>query len=150
MAIAEFKIDPRDGAPRFIEVNARSVVYNGLLRRAGLDLARLAWEDYTGDRPRRGHDNGWPGVWINLHSDLLHSLLYSGERPGWADFSAPYARPRIEAVWSAGDPAPFAAQWSKTAGEAVSALSPRLVGRTARRRHGTSPPRAARRGDSRR
>lgn len=123
MAVAEFKLDPRDGSLRFIEVNGRSVVYNGLLRRAGLDLAGLAWSEHVSGRPGRARANGWPGVWINLHADFLYSTLYRRhDRVDLGDFLAPYARPKIEAVWSARDPLPFLAQWSRTAREGASAL----------------------------
>ena len=123
IAITEFKLDPRDGSFRFIEVNGRSVVYNGLLRRAGLDLAGLAWSDYVSGQPERDRPNGWPGVWIHLHPDVLYSTLYRRHDPiGIRDFLAPYIRPKVEAVWSTTDPLPFLAQWSRTAWEGTSAL----------------------------
>ncbi len=53
IASAEFKHDPRDGRYRFIEVNGRSFVYNGLLLRAGLDMAGLAWSDHVEGRTER-------------------------------------------------------------------------------------------------
>jgi predicted ATP-grasp superfamily ATP-dependent carboligase len=123
MASAEFKLDPRDGAFRFIEVNGRSVIYNGLLRQAGLDLGRLAWSDYVDGRAEPARPNGWPGVWINLHADVLYSMLCRQyDRVGFAEFLRPYSRPKIDAVWSAWDPLPFVAQWSRTAREGASAL----------------------------
>lgn len=123
MAAAEFKLDARDGSFRFFEINGRSVAYNGLLRRAGLDLGGLAWSDYACGRPEPARPNGWPGVWINLHADVLYSLLYRGRgRVGLADFLAPYRRPKIDAVWSGADPAPFFAQWRATALIGASAL----------------------------
>lgn len=123
MAMVEFKLDPRDGTFWFIEVNGRSVVYNALLRRAGLDLAALAWSDYMGGRLETARPNGWPGVWVNLHADVLYSAFYRHyDRIGFRDFIAPYRRPKIEAVWSARDPFPFLAQWSRTAWEGAIAL----------------------------
>ena len=110
-AVAEFKRDPRDGSLRFIEVNGRSVVYNALLRRAGLDLAALAG---GGNGART---SGWPGVWVNLHADLLHATLR--ERLPARELVAPYRRPRLDAVWSRTDPRPFIAQWSWTARRAM-------------------------------
>ncbi|HJQ83265.1 MAG TPA: hypothetical protein VKA21_04265, partial [Candidatus Binatia bacterium] len=105
IAAAEFKRDPRDGRFRFLEVNGRAVIYNRLLWRAGLDLAGLAWSDAVTGRAEDVRPNGWPGVWINLHADLLYSLLDRRREPiGLAEFLAPYRRPRIEAVWSATDP----------------------------------------------
>jgi predicted ATP-grasp superfamily ATP-dependent carboligase len=119
---AEFKRDSRDGRFRFLEINGRSMGYNGLLRRAGLDLAGLAWSDHMGNgRPAVGPD--WRGVWIHLHPDLLHSALENRRgRMGFAEFLAPYRRPKVEAVWSSRDPRPFAAQWSRSLNEGARAL----------------------------
>jgi predicted ATP-grasp superfamily ATP-dependent carboligase len=126
MAVAEFKLDARDGRFRFIEVNGRSVIYNGLLWRAGLDLAGLAWADCVDRQPQRSQPNGWPGAWINLHADVLYSLLYRRQDPvRFADFLAPYGRPMMEAVWSARDPLPFFTQWSRTARAGAAALRDR-------------------------
>jgi predicted ATP-grasp superfamily ATP-dependent carboligase len=112
IASAEFKRDARDGRLKFIEVNGRSFVYNGLVRRAGLDLAALAWADYTGERPGPQRPRGWRGSWIHLHPDLLHSIASRRVAPlTLRDFIAPYRGRWIEAVWSARDPLPFAAQW---------------------------------------
>lgn len=140
MASVEFKRDARDGRMRFIEVNGRSVVYGGLLRRAGLDHGALAWADYVLGQPARSCPNNWPGVWFNLHADLLHAIFSRQDRIGVSQFTAPYrARPRIEALWSASDPLPFLAQWWGTARGAARATRPRG---TSRRLRG-----ATRRGD---
>jgi predicted ATP-grasp superfamily ATP-dependent carboligase len=120
MASAEFKLDPRDGTFRFMEVNGRSVIYNGLLRRAGVDLVGLAWSDYIEGRAEPAEPNHWPGVWINLHADLLYSTLNRRqERLGLREFIGPYARPKIDAIWSIRDPLPFVTLWSRTALESV-------------------------------
>ncbi len=120
IAVAEFKRDAEDGVFRFIEINGRSVIYNGLLRRAGLDLAALAWTDYVDGAPLRATTTDWPGVWIHLHADVLHALV-NGRREGLAlaDFAAPYRRPKTYGVWSAADPRPFFAEWGRTAREAL-------------------------------
>ena len=119
---AEFKRDLRDGRFRFLEVNGRSMVYNGLLRRAGLDLTGLAWCEHMGNgRAAAGPD--WRGVWIHLHPDLLHSTLENRRgRMGFAEFLAPYRRPKVEAVWSSRDPGPFAAQWSRSLNQGAQAV----------------------------
>jgi len=123
MATVEFKHDPRDGTFRFIELNGRSVLYNGLLRRAGLDRPWLAWADHVLGAPAQGRVNGWRGAWVHLHADLLHSMLGRRNRPvGVREFVAPYVGPRVEAVWSRRDPAPFWAQWSRTAREGAQGM----------------------------
>jgi predicted ATP-grasp superfamily ATP-dependent carboligase len=116
-AITEFKVDARDGRTRFIEVNGRSVVYNGLLRRGGMNLGALTWCDHARGSPGRVDTNRWPGAWIHLHPDVLYSTLHREHRLGMREFLAPYRRQRLEAVWSPSDPAPFLAQWGHTARE---------------------------------
>jgi predicted ATP-grasp superfamily ATP-dependent carboligase len=115
IVVAEFKRDPRDGRLRLFDVNGRSVIYNGLLRRAGLDLAALAWCEHMGERPTSNGSRDWRGVWIHLYPDLLRSALeWRHDHMGLARFLAPYRRPKVEAVWSARDPLPFVTQWSRT------------------------------------
>jgi predicted ATP-grasp superfamily ATP-dependent carboligase len=123
MVIGEFKRDSRDGRLRFFELNGRSVVYNALLRRAGLDLAALAWDDVMRSGAVLRPGPVWRGVWIHLHADLVYSALEGRHRRlGAAEFLAPYRRKKIDAVWSARDPIPFAAEWSRTLKLGVSAL----------------------------
>lgn len=123
IAAAEFKLDPRDSRFRFLEINGRAVLYNRLLRQAGLDVSGLAWADQVIGQPQSARPNGWRGVWIHLHADILYSLLYRRHDPiSLADFLAPYRRAKIYAVWSAGDPAPFFTQWSRTARDAAATL----------------------------
>lgn len=120
MAAAEFKRDPRDGSYRFIEVNGRSVIYNALLRRAGLDMAAMATSDLEGTlAPAR--PGGWNGVWINLLADVGYSLIDRKQDPiGAGEFMVPYLKPVLEASWSWSDPAPFVAQWGKALSGAAS------------------------------
>ena len=116
IAVAEFKRDARDGVFRFIEINGRSVIYNALLRRAGLDLAALAWSDAVDGAPLRPTITPWPGVWIHLHADVLHAFVHGrSEGLGVRDFVAPYRRPKVYGVWSVADPMPFWSEWGRTA-----------------------------------
>lgn len=118
IAVAEYKLDPRDDTFRFLEINGRSVIYNSLLRKAGIDLAWLAWSDYIENRPITARIRHWPGVWINLHADLFYSV-FRGRNEGLSpkDFLSPYMRPVIEAVWSGHDPKPFLVEWGRTIGQ---------------------------------
>lgn len=123
IAVSEFKHDPRDGSYRFIEINGRSVIYNGLLRRAGLDLAGAVWSDYVRGDGVASRATGWPGVWVNVHADLLYATLHRGQgRTGLGELVASYRRPVIDAVWSVRDPGPFIEQWSQTAHAGLTAL----------------------------
>lgn len=123
MAAAEFKIDPRDGRIRFLEVNGRSVIYNALLRKGGLDLAGMAWSEHVhGSVPAQAR-SGWPGCWVNVHADLLYSVLYRRQAPvSLREFLAAYRRPIVEAIWSPSDPLPFLTQWTRSARQAAAAI----------------------------
>ena len=121
-AAMEFKLDPRDATFRFMEVNGRSVVYNLLLRRAGMDVAGLLWADHVNGESERVQPNNWAGVWVHLHADLLYSMFYRRhDRISLGRFLAPYRRPTIDAVWSTTDPAPSVAEWLWSARRAAGA-----------------------------
>lgn len=143
MAAAEFKIDPRDGRICFLEVNGRSVIYNALLRKGGLDLAGMAWSEHMdGSVPAQAR-SGWPGCWVNVHADLLYSVLYRRQDPvSLRDFASAYRRPLLEAIWSSSDPAPFLTQWFRSARQAAAAVWQGSLGDllAAHHPHPTAPP----------
>lgn len=126
VADAEFKRDPQTGVWHFIEVNCRSVLYNSLLRAGGFDIAGLAYDELVTGRPSVVTPIAWPGVWVNLHADLLYSVAYRHRDPMTVRrFLAPYRRPVLDAVWSARDPGPALSQWAHTAGRALRLSAPR-------------------------
>jgi predicted ATP-grasp superfamily ATP-dependent carboligase len=126
VADAEFKRDERTGTWQFIEVNCRSVLYNSLLQRGGFDIAGLSWTELTTGRLPPVIPTGWPGVWMNVHADLLYSVAYRRQDPmSLQRFLAPYRRPILDAVWSLHDPLPSLTQWAHTAGRAARALAAR-------------------------
>lgn len=122
IAVAEFKHDPRDERFRFLEVNGRSVIYNALLRRGGLDVAGLVWSEATSGRIEDASPRGGCATWVHLHADLLHHALARTRAP-LAAFAGVYRRPLIEAVWSASDPVPFLVEWSRSAAAASRAIA---------------------------
>ena len=125
MANAEYKRDPRDGRFRLMEINGRPFLMHGLVRRGGIDLPLMAWQEGVGGGLVRPEANGWPGVWIHLHADVLYSLLFH-RREGLklGEYLAPYGRPKTFAVWSAKDPLPFLTQWAHTGVEACRMWAP--------------------------
>lgn len=113
-AAVEFKLDARDGSYRFLEINGRSVLPNRLLRQAGFPMALAQWREAAGEA-WRPEPSGWPGRWFHLHADLATQLLGSRRStPTWAEFRRSYTGPKVFAVWSARDPGPFLAQWSRS------------------------------------
>lgn len=122
----EFKLDPRDGRFRFLEVNGRPVIFNLLLSKAGLDLTAAAWDDLNGHPVWKQPPGGWPGVWTNSIAELLY-MVFRKDSPalGWKEFAEPYRRPMIDAVWSSKDPLPYVAMAAGVAAAAVREASHR-------------------------
>ncbi|MCW5979345.1 MAG: hypothetical protein KIT09_14815 [Bryobacteraceae bacterium] len=120
MANAEYKWDARDGSYRFMEVNGRCFMMQGVAMAAGVNYALLAWEDATFDKVSAAAAPVWKGSWIHLHADLLHALLRRrAEGLRFRDYLAPYRGPKRYAVWSLTDPKPFLVEWARTLRQAA-------------------------------
>jgi len=115
LGVAEFKWDMRTETFQFFEVNGRSVVYNALLGKGGLNFPALARDDYAKKVNTVAETSSHSWVWINLHADLLRTVQNWGKEDlRVRDYMSPYFRPKTYAVWSARDPKPFYRQWKKT------------------------------------
>ena len=109
LAEVEFMRDPRDGAYRLLDVNARTWGYHSLGRRAGVDFPYLLFRDQTGqEHGGHGQARARPGVsWVRLITDVPNALrdLRAGTL-----HSRGYLRSLFtadtEAVFSASDPLP--------------------------------------------
>ena len=111
MASVEFKLDPRDGRYRLMEVNGRSFLIQGLAWRAGVNYPLLAWREFVLGESVSARFNGWNGVWIHVLDDIYFGLFHRRiERSSLRQYLAPYRRPKTFAVWSASDPGPFLMQ----------------------------------------
>jgi len=112
MVSAEWKLDPRDGRFRLMDINGRPFLTMGLLRRAGVNYPLLAWQDAVLGHPIAPRPNGWDGVWSNVPEDLYYGLFFRRKVEGLSlrEYVAPYRRPKMYSVWSAADPGPFVAQ----------------------------------------
>jgi predicted ATP-grasp superfamily ATP-dependent carboligase len=116
MANAEFKRDPRDGSYKLMEINGRCFLMQGLPLRAGINYPNMAVTDFGYGAKPSIQANGWRGVWIHLHAELLYGLLSRhSEQVRFRNFLRPYFKRKTFAVWNCRDPKPFLAQWFKTA-----------------------------------
>jgi D-aspartate ligase len=114
----EFKLDPRDGQPKLLDVNARSWGYHTLGRRAGVDFPLLQYALSVGDQvPSARATTGV--AWIRLLTDVPTSAaeIVHG-RLGVSAFLRSLRRSQAESVFSRRDPLP---------GLAELALVPHLV-----------------------
>ncbi|MGH7803441.1 MAG: hypothetical protein ACREQJ_03780 [Candidatus Binatia bacterium] len=103
----EWKRDPRDGALRLIELNARAVQTIGIAAACGVDLPWIAYQDQIG-RPPAPLDGFEPGVkWAWITGDL-RNLRHVGTSPvALAAWVRSIAGARTHAVFAADDLKPI-------------------------------------------
>ncbi len=102
----EYKLDPRDGEFKLLDVNARTWGYHTLGLRAGVDFPYFLYADQTGHAVEPCHAQ--PGIsWVRLLTDLPAGLVdvWRG-RLGYRDFLKSLREAHTEAVFSLRDPVP--------------------------------------------
>ncbi|MDX9929680.1 MAG: hypothetical protein RBS37_07495 [Bacteroidales bacterium] len=103
----EYLRDHRDGQHKLIEINARTWLWTGLARAAGVDFALMAYDFVN------GRDVTFPGSyragvrWANRYTDFFYSLsaMLKG-RLNIREFLASYRGEVVDAVWYKGDNRP--------------------------------------------
>jgi D-aspartate ligase len=106
----EFKLDPRDGQFKLLDVNARTWGYHTLGSSAGVDFARLLYLDQVSGNVESCR--GLPGIsWVRLLTDLPTGALdvLSG-RLHARDFLKSLRHFHTEAVFNLEDPLPGLAE----------------------------------------
>jgi predicted ATP-grasp superfamily ATP-dependent carboligase len=110
LAELEYKVDPRDGRPKLLDVNARTWGYHSLGQRAGVDFPALLYADQLGKRfePRRAE----VGVrWVRLATDIPTGLLEMARgRLGCRAYLRSLLSADTEAVFDRRDPLPSLAE----------------------------------------
>lgn len=104
----EFKLDPRDGIYKLMEVNGRHNLSTLLAVHCGLNFPWLHYRHLVeGVVPQQtAYREGL--YWIDVERDLTyipHRLFRRKE--GLSDIFLPYVRPHTSAVFDIGDPKPF-------------------------------------------
>jgi predicted ATP-grasp superfamily ATP-dependent carboligase len=81
---AEFKLDPRDGRYKLLEINARSWFQNSFPTRCGLNIILKAYLDAVGTTTPYSEDYRAGVKWVNLLQDIAASVT-EGEmmRSSW-------------------------------------------------------------------
>lgn len=106
----EYKLDPRDGEYRLLDVNGRTWGYHTLGRSAGVDFPYLLFADQAGEsvQPCRGR----AGIsWIRLITDLPTGVreIIRG-RQDWRSYVRSLSCVHVESVFSLEDPLPGIAE----------------------------------------
>ncbi len=108
MANAEFKLDPRDGSLRLMEINGRCFLMQGLALAAGINYPHIAWQEAVLGKRERSTPRHWNGVWLNEIDDLYHMLMFRRvEGLSLRQYMAPWTRRKAFAIWSLDDWKPF-------------------------------------------
>lgn len=106
----EYKLDPRDGRYRLLDVNARTWGYHALGSAAGVDFAAMLHADQCGQPLERRRAR--TGVrWVRLLTDLPVGVVEIGARnlSLWS-YARSLASSDVRAVFSAADPLPGLAE----------------------------------------
>lgn len=102
----EYKLDPRDGQYKLLDVNGRTWGYHTLGSGAGVDFPYLLFADQMGQsiEPRRGR----AGVsWIRLITDLPTGIIeVLGRRLDLREYLRSLKNFQVEAVFNREDPLP--------------------------------------------
>jgi D-aspartate ligase len=106
----EYKLDPRDGEYKLLDVNARTWGYHSLGPRAGVDFPHLLFADQLGQRVQR--QRARPGVtWIRLVTDVPTAALeLLRGHLDWKEYARSLRKADVEAVFSARDILPGIAE----------------------------------------
>lgn len=102
----EYKLDPRDGQCKLLDVNARTWGYHSLGQAAGVDFAYLLYRDQLGDEVPE--TRAQPGVrWIRLATDVPNAVVdMRAGRLQARDYLGSLRGIDTEAVFSLRDPLP--------------------------------------------
>jgi D-aspartate ligase len=103
LAELEYKLDPKDGKYKLLDVNARTWSYHSLGLQAGVDFPYMLYADQTGhpvDRCRAADGVHWVRLVTDLPTGLLEILA---GRLKWREYLRSLKDTQIESVFSRDD-----------------------------------------------
>jgi D-aspartate ligase len=102
----EYKLDPRDGQYKLLDVNLRAWGYHSLGPKAGVDFPYLVYADQVGEPVETCRARA-DVRWIRLVTDLPTAALeIAGGRLDWRTYLGSLRASDVEAVFSREDPLP--------------------------------------------
>ena len=103
----EWKLDPRDGAWKFLECNARSVLAIRLMKFVGADIIDMLWRDKLGLPQKPLGPIRYERRWAYVKNGLLLWRKYPEARKPFLEYLRLYRPPIVPAVFDWRDPLPF-------------------------------------------
>lgn len=110
----EWKLDPRTGVYKLIEINARAVNTIALAPACGVDIPYLAFHDKAIGRPEPV--TRWlEGVtWTNIEEDIWAArTLHRMGKLGFFEWLGSLADTKVHAIFAADDPGPFVGSFAE-------------------------------------
>ena len=103
----EYKLDPRDGRAKLLDVNARTWGYHSLGQRAGVDFPYVLYADQL-SLPSAQSQRAAAGVsWVRLATDIPTALSeLAHRRLDWRGYLRSLRVANVESVFSHDDPLP--------------------------------------------
>ncbi len=110
LAEVEFKLDPRDGKYKLLDVNARTWGFHVLGPAAGVDFPYLLFSDQLGQHISACRGRAGVG-WIRMVTDIPSCLLgFAGGYLGWKEYKRSLQHFDVESVFSKEDLLPSLAE----------------------------------------
>jgi D-aspartate ligase len=108
----EFKYDDRDGKLKFMEINARSVMWYSLIEASGMNLPWIMYQDIALDKKTRQKSHKTNVFWIHETTDMPAIIRRpKHEKSTTRDYLAPYFSKRSFAIFARDDWMPAIMGW---------------------------------------
>lgn len=103
----EFKLDPRDGKYKLIEINGRFWMWHSLATYCGVNLSAIAYRDLSGQQAGRLPSQSYGQRWIMGLLELMVHPRYLKIAPRqWSHYLSVRRMPHVDAVSTWRDPLP--------------------------------------------
>ncbi len=121
-ACTEFKLDPRDGVYKLMEVNGRHNLSTQLAVSCGLNFPWLHYRHLTDGILPESSEYRLDLNWIDGTRDAAYALRYLRRERSLSKFLQPYFEPHVFAVLDWSDPLPILKRWAEQGVRGIQSL----------------------------
>ena len=112
LVATEFKYDGRDGKLKFIEINARSVMWYSLMEASGMNLPWIMYQDLVLGRKARQSSQEVGIFWVHERADIPMLFRRGRQRVTIREYLSPYFSKKAFAVFARDDLKPAIMDWT--------------------------------------